>query len=214
MSSITPEQHSTMMNQPSPFHGLTTPAPFVFDDQSKVLYVRLQYGSLLPYEIQEQDIPFIPIDLSRIVYRPDEGTGSDNGEMAFRDNWLLGHLLPRVLLGMDSFFESHGLDWSPSDEIQEGLPSEDRTCSERATLELLSFSFPHDPMVQFNVSRPPLPISFMIAAARRISMSLFTSMGNSPASFVTLSGMSCCLQTTAVSTTCMLDETWSRPSRK
>jgi hypothetical protein len=82
----------------------------MFDDQSKVLYVRLQCGSLLPYEIQEQDIPFIPIDLSRIVYRPNEGTGLDNVEMAFRDDWLLGHLLPHVLLGMDSFFESHGLD--------------------------------------------------------------------------------------------------------
>jgi hypothetical protein len=101
-----------MTNQPSPFHGPTTPAPFVFDDQSKVLYVRL-----LPYEIQEWDIPFVPIDLSRIVYRPDEGAGSDNVEMAFRNDWLLGHLLPRVLLSMDSFFESHGLDWSPSDEI-------------------------------------------------------------------------------------------------
>jgi hypothetical protein len=82
----------------------------MFDDQSKVLYVRLQCGSLLPYENQEQDIPFIPIDLSRIVYRPNEGTGLDNVEMAFRDDWLLGHLLPHVLLGMDSFFESHGLD--------------------------------------------------------------------------------------------------------
>jgi hypothetical protein len=61
----------------------------MFDDQSKVLYVRLQYGSLLPYEIQEWDIPFVPIDLSRIVYRPDEGTGSDNVEMAFCNNWLL-----------------------------------------------------------------------------------------------------------------------------
>jgi hypothetical protein len=71
MSSITPEQRSTMTNQPSPFHGPTTPAPFVFDDQSKVLYVRLQYGSLLPYEIQDQDIPFIPIDLSRIAYWQD-----------------------------------------------------------------------------------------------------------------------------------------------
>jgi hypothetical protein len=142
-----------MTNQPSPFHGPTTPAPFVFDDQSKVLYVRLQYGSLLPYEIQEWDIPFVPIDLSRIVYCPDEGAGSDNVEMAFRDDWLLGHLLPRVLLSMDSFFESHGLDWSPSNEIRERLPSEDRTCSERATMELLSFSFPHDPMVQFNVRR-------------------------------------------------------------
>jgi hypothetical protein len=81
-----------MMNQPSPFHGPTTPAPFMFDDQSKVLYVRLQYGSLLPYEIQEREIPFIPIDLSRISYRPD----GDNVEMAFRDDWLLGHLLPRV----------------------------------------------------------------------------------------------------------------------
>jgi hypothetical protein len=108
-----------MTNQPSPFHSPTTPAPFMFDNQSKVLYVRLQYGSLLPYEIQERDIPFVPIDLSRIVYRPDEGTRSDNVEMAFRDDWLLGHLLPRVLLGMDSFFESHGLDWSPSDEIRE-----------------------------------------------------------------------------------------------
>jgi hypothetical protein len=128
MSSITPEQCSMMTNQPSPFHGPTTPAPFVFDNQSKVLYVRLQYGSLLPYEIQEQDILFVPIDLSRIVYRPDEGAGSDNVEMAFRDDWLLGHLMPRVLLGMDSCFESHGLDWSPSDEIREQLPSEDCTC--------------------------------------------------------------------------------------
>jgi hypothetical protein len=145
MSSITPEQRSTMTNQPSPFHGPTTPAPFVFDDQSKVLYVRLQYGSLLPYEIQEWDIPFVPIDLSRIVYCPDEGAGSENVEMAFRDDWLLGHLLPHVLLSMDSFFESHGLDWSPSDEIRERLPSEDRTCSERATLELLSFSSPMTP---------------------------------------------------------------------
>jgi hypothetical protein len=117
----------------------------VLDDQSKVLYVRLQYGSLLPYEIQEQDI-----DLSRIVYHPNEGAGSDNVEMAFCDNWLLGHLLPCVLLGMDSFFESHGLDWSPSNEIREQLPSEDHTCSEQ---ELLSFSFPHDPVVQFNVRR-------------------------------------------------------------
>jgi hypothetical protein len=106
-----------MTNQPSPFHGPITPAPFMFDDQSKVVYVRLQYGSLLPYEIQEQDIPFIPIDLSRIVYLPNEGAGSDNVEMAFHNDWLLGHLLPRVLLGMDSFFESHGLDWSPSNEI-------------------------------------------------------------------------------------------------
>jgi hypothetical protein len=125
----------------------------MFDDQSKVLYVRLQYGSLLPYEIQERDIPFVPIDLSRIVYRPNEGAGSDNVEMVFCDNWLLGHLLRHVLLSMDSFFESHGLNWSPSNEIRERLPSEDRTCSERATLELLSFSFPHDPMVQFNVRR-------------------------------------------------------------
>jgi hypothetical protein len=108
-----------MTNQPSPLHGSTTPAPFMFDDQSKVLYVRLQYGSLLPYEIQEWDIPFVPIDLSRIIYHPNEGAGSDNVEMAFRDDWLLGHLLPRVLLGLDSFCESHGLDWSPSDEIRE-----------------------------------------------------------------------------------------------
>jgi hypothetical protein len=57
--------------------------------------------------------------------------------MAFHNNWLLGHLLPCVLLGMDSFFESHGLNWSPLDKIQERLPSEDRTCSKRATLELL-----------------------------------------------------------------------------
>jgi hypothetical protein len=157
-----------MTNQPLPFHGLTTPAPFVFDDQSKVLYVRLQYGSLLPYEIQEWDIPFIPIDLSRIIYCPDEGAGLDNMEIiycpdegagldnmeiAFRDDWLLGHLLPRVLLGMYSFFESHGLDWSPSDEIRELLRSEDCTCSKRATLELLSFYFPHDPTVQFNMRR-------------------------------------------------------------
>jgi hypothetical protein len=99
----------------------------------------------LPYEIQEWDIPFIPIDLSRIVYRPDEGAGLENVEMAFRYDWLLGHLLPHVLLSMDSFFESHGLDWSPSDEIREQLPSEDRTCSERATLELLSFSSPMTP---------------------------------------------------------------------
>jgi hypothetical protein len=56
MSSITLEQCSTMTNQPLPFHSPTTPAPFVFDNQSKVLYVRLQYGSLLPYEIQEWDI--------------------------------------------------------------------------------------------------------------------------------------------------------------
>jgi hypothetical protein len=42
----------------------------------------------LPYEIQEWDIPFVPIDLSRIVYRPDEGAGSDNVEMVFRDDWL------------------------------------------------------------------------------------------------------------------------------
>jgi hypothetical protein len=84
-----------------------------------VLHVRLQYGSLLPYEIQERDIPFVPIDMLRIVYHPDEGAGSDNVEMAFCDNWLLGHLLPHVLLGMDSFFESHGLDWSPSNEIRE-----------------------------------------------------------------------------------------------
>jgi hypothetical protein len=47
--------------------------------------------------------PFVPIDLLRIVYRPDEGAGLDNVEMAFRDDWLLGHLLPHVLLGMDSF---------------------------------------------------------------------------------------------------------------
>jgi hypothetical protein len=119
MSSITPEQHSTMTNQPLPFHRPTTPAPFMFDYQSKVLYVRLQYGSLLWYEIQEWDIPFAPIDLARIVYRPNEGTGSDNVEMVFRDDWLLGHLLPRVLLSIDSFFESHGLNWSPSDEIRE-----------------------------------------------------------------------------------------------
>lgn len=91
----------------------------MFDYQSKVLYVRLQYGSLLWYEIQEWDIPFAPIDLARIVYRPNEGTGSDNVEMVFRDDWLLGHLLPRVLLSIDSFFESHGLNWSPSDEIRE-----------------------------------------------------------------------------------------------
>jgi hypothetical protein len=91
----------------------------VFDDQSKVLYVRLQYGSLLLYEVQEQDIPFIPIHLSRIIYRPDEVAGSDNVEMAFRDDWLMGHLLPHVLLGMDSFCESHGLDWSPSDKVRE-----------------------------------------------------------------------------------------------
>jgi hypothetical protein len=119
------------MNQPLPFHGSTTPAPlFLFDDQSKVLYVRLQYyGSLLPYETQEWDIPFVPIDLSRIIYHPDEGARSDNMEMAFRDDWLLGHLLPHVLLGMDSFFESHGLHWSPSNKIREQLPSEDCTCS-------------------------------------------------------------------------------------
>ncbi len=80
-----------------------------------------------------------------VMYRPDDGAGSDNVEMAFCNNWLLGHLLPRVLLSMDSFFDSHGLDWSPFNEIRERLPSEDCTCSEWATLELLSFSFPHDP---------------------------------------------------------------------
>jgi hypothetical protein len=106
-------------NQPSPFHSLTTPAPFMFDNQSKVLYVRLQYRNFLLYKIQEQDIPFVPIDLSRIVYHPNEGAGSDNVEMAFHDDWLMGHLLPHVLLSMDSFFESHGLDWSPSNEIRE-----------------------------------------------------------------------------------------------
>jgi hypothetical protein len=68
-----------------------------------VLYLTFQYESLLPFEIQEWDIAFIPIELSRIVYRPDEGTGLDNVEMAFRNDWLLGHLLPRVLLSMDSF---------------------------------------------------------------------------------------------------------------
>jgi hypothetical protein len=163
----------------------------------------------LPYEIQERDIPFVPIDLSRIVYHPNEGAGSDNVKMAFRDNWLLGHLLPCVLFGMDSFFESHGLDWSSSNEIQEQLPSEDRTCSEQATLELLSFSFPHNPMVQFNVRRLRVAIArfFHDSSVRRSSMSLSTSMGNSPASFVTLSKMSCCLPMTAVSTTCMPDKT-------
>jgi hypothetical protein len=104
----------------------------MFDDQSKVLYVRLQYGSLLLYEIQEQEIPFIPIDLSRIIYCPNEGTRLDNVEMAFYDDWLLGHLLPYVLLGMDSFvlnpMDSTGLlpMKFENDSLQKTVPAQSR----------------------------------------------------------------------------------------
>jgi hypothetical protein len=94
MSSIAPEQCSTMTNQPSLFHSSTMPAPLMFDGQSMVLYVWLQYGSLLPYDVQEWDIPFILIELSRLVYLTSTGDELANVEMTFMMTGFWGIFCP------------------------------------------------------------------------------------------------------------------------
>ncbi len=133
-----------------------------------MLYVRLQYGSLLLYEIHEQDIPFIPIDLSRIVYYPNEGAGLDNVEMAFHDDWLLGHRLPHVLLVWTlslNPMDSTGLlpMKFKNDSLQKTVPAQSRP----PWNSFLSPSLmtPWSSSMQGEI-RLPLPISFMIAAAR------------------------------------------------
>jgi hypothetical protein len=55
--------------------------------------------------------------LSRLVYLTSTGDELANVEMTFHDDWLLGHLLPHVLLSIDSFFKSNGINYSTSFDI-------------------------------------------------------------------------------------------------
>ena len=147
MSSVTPEQRPTMSGPSTLSPSVnTTPSTFSFVDDDKTVYLQLQYGSLLSDEVQHRDVPFVPIELSKLVSGDGDGSLVD-----FREDWFMLDVLPRVLRSLDSFLESRGL--SIELDIREMLPDSDPSFASIEMCSLMSFSTPDRPLARFNVRK-------------------------------------------------------------
>lgn len=126
--------------------GNQTPNGFSFVDDEKTLHIQLQYGSLISPERQDRDVPYVGIDIQRILSRMVED-GVD-----FADGWFLSHVMRPVLGSLDTFLESFGVD-ALSSEIEQYLPVENAPYDHHDILSMTSFALPERPTAQFNVRK-------------------------------------------------------------